>query len=71
MLTPVASAHRIIAPKDDELALRHNALTQPYTLTSNTLLERQAARESNARSYPRRIPLALKRVGADRNLTHP
>lgn len=62
MLTPVASSHRIIAPKGDELALRHNALTQPYTLTSNTLLERQAVRESNARSYPRRIPLALKRA---------
>lgn len=42
------------------LAARHQALTKPYTLTSNPLLERQAATESNARSYPRRIPLALK-----------
>lgn len=38
----------------------HNALARPYTFSSNTLLEHQAARESNARSYPRRIPLALK-----------
>ncbi|NRR34222.1 diaminobutyrate--2-oxoglutarate transaminase [Oxalobacteraceae bacterium] len=45
-----------------ELARRHNALTQPYTFTRNALLERQDARESSARSYPRRIPLALKRA---------
>ncbi len=43
-----------------ELAARHQALKKPYTLTSNPLLDRQAAIESNARSYPRRIPLALK-----------
>lgn len=43
-----------------ELAARHQALKKPYTLTSNPLLDRQAATESNARSYPRRIPLALK-----------
>ncbi|MFB8830304.1 diaminobutyrate--2-oxoglutarate transaminase [Azotobacter sp. CWF10] len=45
-----------------ELARRHNALAQPYTLAKNPLLERQEARESSARSYPRRIPLALKRA---------
>jgi len=45
-----------------ELAKRHNALSHPYTLAKNLLLERQEARESNARSYPRRIPLALKRA---------
>lgn len=45
-----------------EFAQRHNALSQPYTLHPNTLLQHQAARESNARSYPRRIPLALKRA---------
>lgn len=50
-------AHPSTAP---ELAARHQALTTPYTLTSNPLLDRQAAIESNARSYPRRIPLALK-----------
>lgn len=46
----------------DELARRHNALAQPYTLAKNPLLERQEARESSARSYPRRIPLALRRA---------
>ncbi len=45
-----------------ELAKRHNALSHPYALAKNLLLERQEARESNARSYPRRIPLALKRA---------
>lgn len=45
-----------------ELGRRHNALARPYTLGSNPLLQRQAAQESNARSYPRRIPLALKRA---------
>lgn len=45
-----------------DFALRHNALSQPYTFKSNVLLERQAALESNARSYPRRIPLALRRA---------
>ncbi|RMQ50408.1 2,4-diaminobutyrate 4-transaminase [Pseudomonas cichorii] len=32
----------------------------PRELNSNAYLQRQAARESNARSYPRRIPLALQ-----------
>ncbi|WCM94917.1 diaminobutyrate--2-oxoglutarate transaminase [Acidovorax sp. NCPPB 2350] len=36
-------------------------LLHPYDLRSNSLLERQAARESNARSYPRRLPIALRR----------
>ena len=45
-----------------ELASRHTALTQPYTFGRNELLDRQDARESAARSYPRRIPLALKRA---------
>lgn len=45
-----------------ELGRRHDALTRPYTLVPNALLRRQAERESNARSYPRRIPLALKRA---------
>lgn len=34
----------------------------PYTLRETDLLRRQAQRESNARSYPRRIPLAIKRA---------
>jgi diaminobutyrate-2-oxoglutarate transaminase len=49
-------------PAEDDFARRHNALAHPYTLSHNALLERQAARESNARSYPRRLPLALKRA---------
>lgn len=32
------------------------------TLESNAYLQRQSARESNARSYPRRIPLALEQA---------
>ncbi len=49
---------------DDEAALarRHDGLSRHYTLEPDTLLKRQAARESNARSYPRRIPLALQRA---------
>lgn len=47
---------------DSDFARRHDALSKPYTLTHNALLDRQALRESNARSYPRRIPLALKRA---------
>ena len=34
----------------------------PITLDTDALLQRQAARESNARSYPRRIPLALQQA---------
>lgn len=34
----------------------------PTTLEADPLLRRQAARESNARSYPRRIPLALQQA---------
>ena len=33
-----------------------------YEFTASPLLERQALQESNARSYPRRLPLALKRA---------
>ncbi|MBE7374220.1 aspartate aminotransferase family protein [Pseudomonas lopnurensis] len=33
-----------------------------YSLEQNPLLVRQAQQESNARSYPRRIPLALRRA---------
>lgn len=62
MSTPIAWTTRAVTGKCDELARRHNALTHPYTLAPNALLERQAMRESNARSYPRRIPLALKRA---------
>lgn len=45
-----------------ELDKRHQALTEPYRFEKGPLLARQEARESNARSYPRRLPLALKRA---------
>lgn len=45
-----------------DFSRRHTALSNPYEFSANALLDRQAARESNARSYPRRIPLALKRA---------
>ncbi|WP_083447193.1 diaminobutyrate--2-oxoglutarate transaminase [Achromobacter spanius] len=50
------------AQADQDLARQHDALAAPYTLAGNTLLQYQEQRESNARSYPRRIPLALKRA---------
>lgn len=48
------TASVLIEPDQDEETL--------YELTDNPLLERQRRQESNARSYPRRIPLALKRA---------
>ena len=41
-------------------SLAHFRRQAPRHFDADPLLERQAARESNARSYPRRIPLALK-----------
>lgn len=46
----------------DELRRKHSGLKSPYCLDSNPILERQARQESNARSYPRRIPLVLERA---------
>ena len=43
-------------------SLAHFRRQAPRHFDADPLLERQAARESNARSYPRRIPLALKRA---------
>ena len=37
------------------------SLKKPYALGPHPLLDRQQARESNARSYPRRLPIALRR----------
>lgn len=45
----------------DQLAERHRRRPL-YQLGDHALLERQRMRESNARSYPRRIPLALARA---------
>jgi len=39
-----------------------NASQPLYEFTESPLLQRQQQQESNARSYPRRIPLALKRA---------
>lgn len=44
------------------LARRHSGLSTRYCLDSTPLLERQERQESNARSYPRRIPLVLQRA---------
>jgi diaminobutyrate-2-oxoglutarate transaminase len=63
-MTPMHSSPVLPRPHVDdvELGRRHNALAQPYALSPHPLLQRQAERESNARSYPRRIPLALRRA---------
>ncbi|WP_438269555.1 diaminobutyrate--2-oxoglutarate transaminase [Pseudomonas indica] len=41
---------------------RHTGLSESYCLDTTPVLQRQMAQESNARSYPRRIPLELKRA---------
>ncbi|RZL03446.1 MAG: aminotransferase class III-fold pyridoxal phosphate-dependent enzyme [Rubrivivax sp.] len=48
-------------PDTPSLGLRHKALSHPYQFGPSPILERQSARESNARSYPRRLPIALRR----------
>lgn len=45
-----------------ELQRLHTGLHTLYCLDTNPILERQAKQESNARSYPRRIPLVLERA---------
>ncbi|MDP3846043.1 MAG: diaminobutyrate--2-oxoglutarate transaminase [Pseudomonas sp.] len=47
-------------PSSATFTLEHFRQQGPRELNSNAYLQRQAARESNARSYPRRIPLALQ-----------
>jgi diaminobutyrate-2-oxoglutarate transaminase len=44
------------------LRQRHSTRNVPYEWQDSALLTRQRQRESNARSYPRRIPLALRRA---------
>ena len=55
---------RKIDPDDTEVSLedRFTVSDRPYSLGSNPLLDRQNHRESNARTYPRRLPIALKRA---------
>jgi len=52
---------RSIDIQPGSLENRHRAQREPYSFAETELLARQKRRESNARSYPRRIPLALKR----------
>uniref|UniRef100_UPI0030D7B058 diaminobutyrate--2-oxoglutarate transaminase n=1 Tax=Pseudomonas sp. RL_15y_Pfl2_60 TaxID=3088709 RepID=UPI0030D7B058 len=49
-----------LPPSSATFNLEHFRQQGPRELNNNAYLQRQAARESNARSYPRRIPLALK-----------
>ena len=60
----LAAAASLKAPILDASALRarHDALSRPYDLVDHELLERQRRFESNARSYPRRLPIALARA---------
>ncbi len=44
------------------LRARHDGLERLYDLPDNELLERQRRQESNARTYPRRVPIALARA---------
>jgi diaminobutyrate-2-oxoglutarate transaminase len=46
----------------ESLSERHAALSALYSFSESAILARQARRESNARTYPRRLPLALKRA---------
>lgn len=50
------------APTSESLGRRHTGLTARYRLDPTPALIRQAQQESNARSYPRRIPLVLQRA---------
>jgi diaminobutyrate-2-oxoglutarate transaminase len=56
------SIHQVVRLEKPTLAERHAAISDPYVFSGNALLARQQQRESNARSYPRRIPIALKRA---------
>lgn len=46
----------------DELRRFHTGLSERYCLESTPELARQCRQESNARTYPRRIPLVLERA---------
>ncbi|XXT08179.1 diaminobutyrate--2-oxoglutarate transaminase [Sorangium sp. So ce367] len=58
---PAASRSPLHAGLAAELGERHRRRAL-YELGDHPLLERQRQRESNARSYPRRLPLALSRA---------
>lgn len=46
----------------ESLAQRHTGLAKPYCLKETPILTRQKQQESNARSYPRRLPVVLERA---------
>ncbi|WP_447971447.1 diaminobutyrate--2-oxoglutarate transaminase [Nitrospira sp. M1] len=58
MFTQTTPPHVVVKSRTDSEPLRspHNPVI------ANSYLERQVARESNARSYPRRIPLAIQKA---------
>ena len=56
------ATHLAPSTTEQDLERRHDALRHPYVIKHHPLLQFQAERESNARSYPRRIPLALRRA---------
>lgn len=56
------NAPELILRPTESLRLQHTGLSRPYCLDSTPILERQNRQESNARSYPRRIPLVLERA---------
>lgn len=56
------ATHLAPSTTEQDLERRHDALRHPYVIKHHPLLQFQSERESNARSYPRRIPLALRRA---------
>ncbi|WP_437576663.1 diaminobutyrate--2-oxoglutarate transaminase [Sorangium sp. So ce887] len=59
--SPLSSRPTHVASLAAELAERHRRRAL-YDFDDHPLLERQRQRESNARTYPRRLPLALSRA---------
>jgi diaminobutyrate-2-oxoglutarate transaminase len=51
-----------IGVNEQPLKDRHASRDKLYSFGDNPMLSRQRERESNARSYPRRLPIALKRA---------
>ena len=57
-----ARHHDAVDDAAAQLRSRHTGLSQPYTLQPHPILQRQQQQESNARSYPRKLPLVLERA---------
>jgi diaminobutyrate-2-oxoglutarate transaminase len=58
----VASEKSVAASSSGSLQQRHSQRGGLYGFDETPILARQQRRESNARSYPRRLPIALKRA---------